>query len=203
MTDDAAPREYAFDAVGRLVHRDIGGRVTTWTYNDGEWTSIVTLPNGDSIATQHDAEGRIVGLGHAVIGDVEMTRDPVGRPVTLEASGLRRSWDYRQGLLVGYPEEVNGSSSHYVLDLDDAGNVVSESNGDLLRTYRYDAAGQLVGMHEGQTTWEWMYDTCGRLTEEHSPTGDRHFTYNATSELVEVTGIQAPPDTAMTPWVTA
>ncbi len=180
--------EFTYDGVGRLVHRDIAGRVTTWTYDDDGRAFVVGVPDGGSIVTRLDEAGRLVGLSHAAIGDVELMRDPVGRPAALEAGGIRRSWTYDQGRMVGYSEEVGASRRDYILDYDDHGNVVSESSAEHRRSYRYDAAGQLVAMEEGGATWQWTYDESGRLTDEQAPSGQRRFAYNGAGELVEEAG---------------
>ena len=160
--------------------------MTTWVYDDDVKTTTVTGPNGDVIVYRVDSCGRVMGLTHAVLGDVEFTADMAGRPLDLHAEGMRRAWRYERGQLVGYTEDIGGVTSTFVLEHDVAGNVVSESSTTVERSYRYDKAGQLISMEGNDGSWEWGYDTSGRVVVEQGPAGERRFRYDESGALVAV-----------------
>jgi RHS repeat-associated protein len=172
------------DHRGRPTAREVDGAVTRWSY--AESIRTVTPAAGAPYDEHLDLFGRVVRIEHPVAGTIAITRDLEGRPVMVEADGLRRTWTYDGQWLTRY-EEQRGDQVHITeLERDLFGRVAVERTDGVTSTYEYDLTGQLVGREGPGGAWRWVYDACGRLVDEVGPAGRRTFEYDAADQLVRV-----------------
>ena len=153
----AAPNDLRIDFDGVALPRtdSADGSTTRWT-----------LPSGDHVELQRDADGMAVLVTSPGFAR-EFERDACGR-------------------IVAVHDSVDGAMSTTTLRRDLAGRVVEQVVDGTSTTYAYDDAGQLVSVDspDGVSTWE--YDDVGRLVRETGASGERRFEYDAAHQLVKL-----------------
>jgi RHS repeat-associated protein len=163
---------YRHDAAGRLVGR-------SGTSGDG----------GIDIDESYELDGcgRVSAARSDRFGRVAFTRDADGRVQGVQADGIERAWRHDdQGRLVGYEQQVAGTTSTTALIRDASGHVVGVVTDGGTTAYRYDAAGQLVAVDDGDASATFAYDEGGRLLTEGGPLGTTTYEYDAAHQLVAV-----------------
>ncbi|MBB2943572.1 RHS repeat-associated protein [Actinoplanes lutulentus] len=167
--DDGPYRQrLVWDQAGRLVARDRDGLVLGRDYGpDGERTALI-LPDGSTTSYSYDAGGLLSGVTSPLIGHLAVTRDALGRIVSVDgADGRRATWDYSDGRLVEY--SFGGRATRLTRDAGGRITAVGE------RSFGYDPAGQLISAG-GR---ELAYDAAGRLVRD----GSEAYGYDAAGQL--------------------
>jgi len=109
--------------------------------------------NGNTSTFTHDDEQRLTSFTGS--GAAAFTLDPAGNRLT--QSGIPGTWEYDANNRL-----TRAGDTTYTWD--DAGNLVREQNGALVRTFKYDADNRLAEIGDGQGTVlaNYVYDPFGR-----------------------------------------
>ena len=198
------------DALGRVkLEYDLSGQLTKAAYSEGMevqyeynlWGELIklTYPDGTAAEYTRDSMGRTTVLkdrdGKETLfeydenGNATKTTLPDGTVTATEYDALNRvtvkTNADRDGQLI----------SRYAYECDSMGrisrDVLTDENGDAVRTYQYDARGQLIWYEEtspgGKTTSEYAYDGFGNrvseVTEQDGRIVRRTFIYDGYDRL--------------------
>jgi YD repeat-containing protein len=161
-----------YDPRQRLTSRNIGGELTTYSYDGVGQLTKVTLPDSSSISYTYDAAHRLIGMS-----------DNLGNRVvyTLNIAGDRKQ------------EQVfdpTGSLAKTQSRIYDAVNRLAQDIGAQSQTtqYAYDNQGNLTGVTDPlQHLTSKAYDALNRLVQVTDPgPGLTHYAYNGIDQLVAV-----------------
>ncbi|QWC84619.1 hypothetical protein KLP28_13745 [Nocardioidaceae bacterium] len=217
LAEEAQRRhELAYDRRGHLVRRarvalvDAPGEATgeiSWTYDADGHRRSVTVPaaqdGADGAVTttyDRDAAGRVVGVGHPLLGRATISRDVAGRPVEVRADGdgrpLRQTFTYADGWLTATEVQAGEASSSVRVARDDQGRLTRVTRDGRTTTYAHDSASQLLGtVSDDGTTRRWRYDAAGRLVGERvvraETVSEISYRYDEAGQLLTSTA-QAP-----------
>jgi RHS repeat-associated protein len=175
MTDpNGLVTQFRYDLRGRLVSRDVGGRVMTVTYTPAGQLLRVTQPDGSWVARQYDAAQRWVGLIDSAGQRIAYTLDAKGQRIREEHFDAASASVYQQGW-----------------DHDALGRVVAEldAQGSTRWRHAYDANGNRTSSTDalGQSTTR-TYDALDRLRSSVDPLGaSTGYVYDARDNLLRVT----------------
>ena len=198
------------DALGRVkLEYDLSGQLTKAAYSEGMevqyeynlWGELIklTYPDGTAAEYTRDSMGRTTVLkgrdGKETLfeydenGNATKTTLPDGTVTATEYDALNRvtvkTNADRDGQLI----------SRYAYEYDSMGrisrDVLTDENGDAVRTYQYDARGQLIRYEEtspgGKATSEYAYDGFGNrvseITEQDGRIVRRTFIYDGYDRL--------------------
>lgn len=199
---DGTRTTYAYDAAGKLARLDDDGGRTTLSYDDAGREVLQELPNGASVSTIYDTEGRATRAVNihsgTPIASFRYRYTPGGqRSDVIESDGSRVSWTYdAAGQLRG--EHRTGTSPVRATFVYDAvGNRLVHADADGRTTSVYDVSNRLhysVDPLNERTTYS--YDADGNRRSVETPAGDRTtFTWTAENQLGAV---ELPTDELVT-----
>ena len=172
-----------WDLAGRLVERRRDDSALCWRYDvDGNREALV-YPDGSQTTYAYDAGGLPSRLHHRSVGTIELERDASGRLVGASGPGMRTTWRYEDGEIVGYDVVAGALRRSAQLTRDPIGRVVSAVVDGAEHAYAYDAAGQLVAASTGRGAYAFDYDAGGRLARETSLAGTVDYEHDAAGQL--------------------
>jgi RHS repeat-associated protein len=113
--------------------------------------------------------------------------DQDDRLITETLSGGNRTWDYIDGQLTGFDQDLAGGDHDLttVLTYDTSGRLETETTDAVTTTYTYDNAAQLLDADDGITERAWTYDTLGRWETSTRPEGAFTYTYDDANQLTD------------------
>ena len=166
MRDIDGDWRFSYDAAGRMTGATTAEGTTLFEY-DGTLLTSVTEPDGRTLSTIFDSQGRpvevsdgegpVLTLAHGASGDVTATDVTGAETTTISNPDGGTTMIYRTPL---------GRSD--TVELDPVGRPVKRTD-----------------THGGD--WAWTYDEAGRLTEETSPMGRTQFVHDTDGRLVALT----------------
>jgi YD repeat-containing protein len=168
----------AYDSRMRLTSRNVGGEITSYTYDGGGQLTNVTLPDASYLAYTYDAAHRLTQITDSLGNKIVYTLDAMGNrtqeqvfdPGNVLAQTRSRVFSSLNRLT----QEIGAASQTTTYGYDSQGNVTSID-------------GPLAGA--GDTTTN-LYDALNRLTRMTDPnTGQINYGYTA---LDQVTTVQDP-----------
>ena len=172
---------FSWDRAGRLVQRRRGDLGLRWGFDEDGRRAFIGYPDGTQTDYAYDAGGLLSSLRHPAAGAIALERDAGGRLVATTGDGMRATWEYDGGELVGYSFDAGDARRSARLTRDPIGRVVAAVTDGNEQHFAYDAAGQLVGA--GDFAFE--YDAGGRLTRERAPSGTIEYEHDGAGQLVQ------------------
>jgi RHS repeat-associated protein len=179
-------------AAGGLLESvtDPDGQTTSYTYNDDDQPTKVTLPNGTTEETNYDTAGQVIshtdGNGHTTkyvrnaLEQVTEVEDPLGRKTitTYDKAGHVATVTDPEGRVTTNTYNAGGQLTN-----------VSYSDGKTPAVeYTYDPDGNRTSMTDGTGTTKYAYDQLDRLSEVE--TGHKETTkyeYNLGNQQTKIT----------------
>ncbi len=166
---------YEYDSLLRLTALKAGEDVVSYAYDGLGRLSEKHFPNGAGTRYTYDGRGFLSGLVHSdregVLDSYRYGYDQAGNKTSIEKQ--------RRGL----PEE----SGSYRYSYDGLGRLVkAKKDGELLRSYAYDAFGNRTGMVHGGKETAYTYDALDRLTGMTGSLGEESYRYDKRGNLREV-----------------
>jgi RHS repeat-associated protein len=154
---------YAYDPDGQLTGISTpNGDVSLAYDHDGSKTQAV-LPDGDSENYSYNAASQLAGVtyqrpGGEDLGDLQYTRDALGRVSTVSGSYARMSLpEAFSEASYNADNELTSLKGHtYSYDAD--GNLTSNGTS----SFEWNDRNQLAGVTQGSNTWSYAYDPVGR-----------------------------------------
>jgi RHS repeat-associated protein len=161
--------EHRYDEVGRPVTTaDQLGRTTRWEYDHAGQLIRQLDPTGNQVRWSYDPSGRLAGYQADAADPVTITRDTLGRVVTVQEPGLRHQ-----------------------LVWDPLGRLIAKRSNSLGLTWQYDADGRKVSAgHPDGTQTTYTHDPAGGLTSaQHAVLGTIQLSRDEAGRLI---GLEAP-----------
>lgn len=141
-------------------------------------------PDGTRTAYERDAAGRLVAVEHQSLGRAVLHRDTWGRVAAVSSGAAAQRWERRDGFVVRHEASDGRTTSHTVVDRDEAGQVTQVRREGVSTEFQYDGACQLVEARRGDSVTRWRYDSCGRLVSETTDNAVRERAYDAAGQLL-------------------
>ena len=163
----------AYDALGHITSRNVGGEITAYTYDGVGQLTLVTTPDGSTLAYTYDQAHRLTrvqdGLGNMIV-------------YTLDAMGNRTREDVFDfgGVLARTRGRTFDSLNRLATEIGAVGQTT---------TYSYDANGNVTSVADplGHVTSS-SYDALNRLTQLLDPNNkSTAYSYDAGRNLAQVT----------------
>jgi YD repeat-containing protein len=197
---DGEAAALGYDAFGRLVRADVGGRTTSYMYDEAGRLSAIVDPGGETTSYEYDSIDRVVAAGDSrfvysdqglvrATGDqgdiVEYTYDSVSNLLSINQGESRGRFAYdahRRVTLV----ETTAVRTEY--DYVGRQLVRRVQNGDVTE-YSYDQQGRLVHSSgpRGQVV-DYDYDSDGSLLHVSTAGGVTSFSYDRAERLTAIVG---------------
>jgi RHS repeat-associated protein len=213
LTGESGPNGsvgYAYNADGQRTSMSVNGDTAAgYSYNeDGQLTGIetphgdvsfaydpngqrtqTTLPNGDNENYSYDGASQLSGIDYeksdgAQIGDLQYTRDALGRVSTLSGSLARTNLPETLGETTYNAANELTSLEGHTLTYDADGNLTS----DATSSYTYNDRNQLTGLTQGSNTWSFAYDPFGRRASKTINDTTTSYLYDGENAVSETTG---------------
>ena len=180
-----------YSRLGQLIERATTGptasQTTRWEYDaDGARTALIDT-DGARIEYHRDMLGRITGITHPTLGDINVAYNAAGRIIESRAGDQLQTWEYHHGYPVVHTltDPSGVTVTRISRDLDGRIHQIDGPDGDTV--YSYDDACQLVETYGPTGGRAWTYDAGGRLIHEFTADGPRTLDYDAAGQLVTVT----------------
>jgi YD repeat-containing protein len=169
-----------YDVRGRLVSRNVGGELTSYTYDGAGQLTQLTMPDGSALAYTYDAAHRLIGIQDNLGNRIAYTLDAMGNRIQEQVSDgvtltQRRAREYNAfNRLI---KDIGGS------------NPATQITG-----YSYDAQGNVTGVTDplGHLTSN-FYDGLNRLALVLDPAasngagnGNTRYEYDGLDQLARV-----------------
>jgi YD repeat-containing protein len=189
---------FRYDAFGRLVAADVGGRLTSYGYDDAGRLSVLVDPSGETTRYAYDALGRLVAAGGASFAYSE---NGLTRATEADGEVVDYTYDSRGNLLSVNQGESSGRFSYdghrrvtlvettavrTVYDYDGRHLVRRVQDGEVTE-YTYDERGNLVRSVSGQAV-DYDYDGDGSLLHISSAGAVTTFSYDRGGRLTAISG---------------
>jgi RHS repeat-associated protein len=171
---------FSWDRAGRLVKRNRDALRLRWGYDEDGRRAFIGYPDGTQTDYAYDGGGLVASLRHPGTGAIELERDAGGRLIAARGAGMRASWEYDRGELVGYAFDAGDVRRSARLTRDPIGRIVAAVADDHEQGFAYDAAGQLI--RAGNLAFD--YDSGGRLVRERGPAGTVGYEHDAAGQLL-------------------
>ena len=184
VIEGSTVHELAWDPRGLLTERLRDGRGLRWEYDPNGACRAVVHPDGTRTAYERDAAGRLVAVEHQSLGRAVLQRDTWGRVAAVSSGAAAQRWERRDGFVVRHEASDGRTTSHTVVDRDEAGQVTQVCREGVSTEFRYDGACQLVEARRGDSVTRWRYDSCGRLVSETTDNAVRERAYDAAGQLL-------------------
>ncbi len=178
---------FGFDPGGRLTSITTPeGRAIGMTYNSRGLVATATEPSTQQTTFTYDDAMRLSSFTDAV-GTVSMTRDAVGRVLTVTegAKTLTREYD----LLGRMTEFTDSDGNVFGYTYDDLGRLTTLTYPDLKEVnYTYTQAGHLHTVTDwANRVTTYTHDSVGRMTEVLRPNGTKQTrAYDAAGQLTQL-----------------
>ncbi len=173
------PAAFRYDVLGELVAADIGGDVTSYTYDEAGRLTTLVDPGGETTRYAYDSLGRAVAAG-----DWAFSYSDVGLIRAVRADGGVVDYTYDS---VGHVLSVSQDGSAVRFAYDTSGRIVRIDTPAGTIEYQYDGGELTRRVKNGQMT-EYSYDKKARLVQSAEQRGETiTYKYNSDSSLVRVT----------------
>ena len=185
----------------RLVSRNIGGEITSYSYDGVGQLTKVTLPDGSFLSYSYDAAHRLTGMSDNLGNRIAYSLDPMGNrtqeqvfdPANSLAQTRSRVFDNLNRLF----QEIGAASQTTQYAYDNQGNVTSVTDPlNHATSNQYDALSRLVQVSDpnlGQTRY--AYNGINQLTAVTDPRNlATSYNYDGLANL----NSQLSPDTGTT-----
>ena len=195
--------QLAYDTLGRLLSRNVGGEITAFTYDPAGNLTRSTLPDGSYLDYTYDGAQRLVGIADQLGNRIAYTLDTRGDRVeedrhdpnnTLTMT-LSRVYNDLNKLI----KKVGAQGQITAYGYDASGNR-NQVTGPLSHTttYYYDAYNRLYTVANALTATAAVYshDLQGDLTQVQD--ADRHQTQYVYDDFGDVTQVTSPDAGATT-----
>ncbi len=205
----------AYDLRGRLISRNVGGELTTFSYDGVGNLTAVRLPDGSRISYIYDAARRLTAIQDAQGNRIAYTLDAMGNRTAeqvFDAGGsLVRTHTYVYDQLSRLIQSLGANGQTTTVSYDPNGNPLATTDAhsqtiaqgfDALNrlvqvndplggvvAYGYNAQDHLVSVTDalGHTT-TYNYDGLGNLLSQQSPdTGTTTYTHDAAGNALSQT----------------
>ncbi len=165
----------AYDARMRLTSRNVGGEITSYTYDGVGQLTNVTMPDASYLTYTYDAAHRLTQIADNLGNKIVYTLDAMGNRTKEEVfdpgNTLAQTRSRVFNTLNRLTQEIGAASQTTTYTYDNQGNVTSID-------------GPLAGT--GDTTTN-TYDALNRLTRMTDPnTGQINYGYNALDQMTTV-----------------
>jgi len=170
----------AYDARGRMTSRNVGGEVTTYTYDLAGQLTGVQMPDAATLTYVYDAAHRLTevhdGLGNKVVytldGMGNRTAENAYDPAAVLARTRTRVYDSLNRLA----QEVGAQSQATVMTYDGNGNRLTSTDPlNHATTSTYDALNRLLTVTQpGGPLTQYAYDKANNLVTVTDPREPRH-----------------------------
>ena len=166
---------YLYDNRMRLTGLKDGDRIITYTYDEMGRLAQKAFPNGCAASYSYNAAGHLAELihrdGEGILDHYVYKYDLMGNKTAIEKH--RR----------GFPEE----SGFYTYDYDAIGRISEVAkDGQIRRTYCYDAFGNRKCMTEDLNTTTYRYNAMNQLIEKTDARGEETYAYDGRGNLKSV-----------------
>jgi YD repeat-containing protein len=189
-----------YDSAGRVVHIDVAGRATSYTYDSAGRLSALVEPGGETTRYEYDSLDRVVavgestfaysydGLSRAVLGEgdvVEYTYDSVSNLIS-----FNQGEDHARLAYDGHQRVTGIETTAQTIEYEYDGRELVRRVADGVRTeYSYDQRGRLIQSAgpEGQVV-DYQYDLDGSLLRASSLDGVTSISYDRGGRLAAIRG---------------
>ncbi|OGP50208.1 MAG: hypothetical protein A2Y79_07835 [Deltaproteobacteria bacterium RBG_13_43_22] len=141
----AGTETYQFDADGFLTSKTSGSNTSTYQYSSRGELLSATLPNGTTIAYDHDPMGRrIAKRSNGTITEKYLWKDAITLLAVYDASdNLLMRFTYADGRM---PISMTYNGSTYYLSYDQIGSLkaVTDLSGNVVKKIDYDSFGNIL-----------------------------------------------------------
>jgi RHS repeat-associated protein len=171
--------------------RDLEGRVTTKTYNDGKTVTYQYENTTNRLKSTTDAKGQVTA--YAYFGDDNLEQVTYSNAV-IPTPAVSFTYDPLYNRVVTMTDGTGTTTYAYnpVKNMLGAGMLASVDgplNNDVV-TYSYDSSGRVIKRAINGVAATWQYDAGGRLVSEGNILGN--FTYSFTDNTSRLSGITFP-----------
>lgn len=202
-----------YDAVGNRTSMSDGSGTSTYTYDGANHLLSRTVPDGKSIAYEHNLSGKVTRVTDYAGNSTQYTYDKAGRVLsatfgasssaafTYDDAGNLKSLTLPGGVVSSYTHDAadrmtslatqNSSGAtlkSYAYGYDQTNNVTFVTDGTDTSTYTYDRNNQLITEARPAATTEYGYDLAGNRTSVTDAAGTTLYTYDAAGRLTQAAG---------------
>ena len=173
------PTRFRYDSTDRLVAADVGGAVTSYSYDEAGLLAARLDADGQATRYAYDSLGRLVSAGEwaFLYSDLGLVRAS-----TAAGSDIAYTYDAQRHVL---SVSEDGIAERFVYDR--IRRIVRLDGSAATIDYRYDDGELVRSVDDGSTITEFTYRQRGRLTESSVVKGaTTRFKYNNSDSLVYV-----------------
>jgi RHS repeat-associated protein len=191
----------AYDARNRLTSRNVGGEVTSYTYDGVGQLTRVTQPDGSYLAYTYDGAHRLTQIQDGLGNKIVYTLDAMGNRTQEQAydpfNNLARTRSRTFDTLNRLAQDIGATSQTTNYAYDNNGNLTTTTDPLNHATGNsYDALNRLTSVLDpasGTTTY--TYDAAGNLTSVTDPRNiGTSYTFDGLGNVIQ----QVSPDTGTT-----
>ena len=169
---DKYATHFSYDAAGRLIEKRQGeDSVTSFIYDDENFTVYQISPEGSVIKTVSNALGQVITETKCRLG--------LG-PTTSASSNTHVGPRPNLQLIKPDPQDQITQFTY-----NDAGQLIKKEQGTLERLYTYNNYGELESKQEGTHLHHYQYDNKGQVIEDTIGPCTHHYRYNVLGDVIE------------------
>jgi RHS repeat-associated protein len=180
---------YSYNEDGQLTGIETPNGDVSFAYDPDGRRTQTTLPDADTENYSYDGASQLSGIDYekpsgAQIGDLQYTRDALGRVSALSGSLARTNLPEALGETTYNAANELTSLEGHTLTYDADGNLT----GDATSSYTYNDRNQLTGLTQGSNTWSFAYDPFGRRSSKTINSTTTSYLYDGENAVSETTG---------------
>ncbi|MFJ6784754.1 RHS repeat-associated core domain-containing protein [Streptomyces yangpuensis] len=198
MTAAGVKTVYRYDNASALRSVTTNGQEAVFTRDAAGRPKVLSLPGGFTRTTDYDTAGAVTSLvykkGDAAVGDLQYTRDALGRQARLTGSLANVALPAPEsGAVFDQDNRLTGFAGR-TLTYDEEGRLTADG----LRTYTWNAAGRLTGLTRSGQASAFTYGPGGERLGRTTGGAAARFLTDGSNPLVELTGDGATSATVAT-----